>query len=140
MVDRKIVLKHLDELENCIKQLNKHKNCSARQLLSDLDLRWSVERGLQLAIQNVLDVSSHILVDMGVNGLEDYTAIIDQMGVKKVIPAEFAKKIRGMAGLRNVLVHDYVDIDTEKLHDLLVNRLGDFKKFAKYIADHLARK
>lgn len=139
MVDKKIVLKHLDELESCVRQLSRHRNCTARQLLSDFDLRWAVERGLQLAIQNVLDISSHILVDIGANGLDDYTAIIDQMGVKKIIPEKFAKKIRGMAGLRNVLVHDYVDIDTEKLYDLLRNGLGDFKSFAKYIADYLAK-
>lgn len=138
MVDKKIILKHLGELEKCIKQLNKHKNCTVQQLLSDFDLRWAVERGLQLAIQNVLDISSHILVEAHVNGLDDYTSIIDQMGVKGIIPGEFAKRIRGMAGLRNVLVHDYVDIDTQKLHDYIAAGLDDFKKFAKYIADYLA--
>lgn len=140
MVDKKIILKHLGELEKCIKQLSNHKNCTVRQLLSDFDLRWAVERGLQLAIQNVLDISSHILVETGVNGLDDYTSMIDQMGVKGIIPEDFAKKIRGMAGLRNVLVHDYVDIDTKKLHSYVVAGLDDFKKFAKYIADYLARK
>lgn len=140
MVDKKIILKHLDELEKCIKQLGKHKNCTARQLLSDFDLRWAIERGLQLAIQNVLDISSHILVETGTNGLDDYTSMIDQMGVKGIIPKDFAKKIRGMAGLRNVLVHDYVDIDTQKLHSYATAGLDDFKKFAKYIADYLADK
>lgn len=139
MVDKKIILKHLNELEKCIKQLNKHKNCTVSQLLSDFDLRWAVERGLQLAIQNVLDISSHILVEAGVNGIDDYTAMIDQMGVKGVIPKDFAKKIRGMAGLRNVLVHDYVDIDTQKLHKYVVTGLDDFKEFAKYIAAYLAK-
>lgn len=138
MVDRKIVLKHLEELENCIKQLDHHKNCTLKQIKADYDLRWVIERGLQLAIQNVLDISSHILVDIGANGLEDYTSVIDQMGAKKIIPEAFAKKIRGMAGLRNVLVHDYVSIDTVKLHYHVKNGLEDFKKFAKYIADYLA--
>lgn len=140
MVDKKIILKHLDELEKCIKQLGKHKNCTVQQLLSDFDLRWAVERGLQLAVQNVLDISSHILVDAQVSGLDDYTSMIDQMGVKGIIPEDFAKKIRGMAGLRNVLVHDYVDIDTQKLHTYVIAGLGDFKKFAKYIADYLEHK
>lgn len=140
MVDRKIVLQHLGELENCIKQLSRYKNCTTKQLLSDFDLRWAVERGLQLAIQNVLDISSHVLVDAGANGLDDYTAIIDQMGARKIIPEDFSKRIRGMAGLRNILVHDYIDVDTEKLHNLLEGGLDDFKKFARYIANYLAKK
>lgn len=140
MIDKKIILKHLNELEKCIKQLDRHKNCSAKQLLSDFDLRWAVERGLHLAIQNILDISSHILVDIGANGLDDYTSIIDQMGEMRIIPEGFAKKIRGMAGLRNVLVHDYVDIDAEKLCNYVSTGLDDFKKFAKYIADYLAKK
>lgn len=39
----------------------------------------------------------------------------------------------------NVLVHDYVDIDTQKLHKYVVTGLDDFKKFAKYIATYLAK-
>lgn len=139
MLDKKIVLKHLGELEDCIKQLDSHSNCSVDQLLKDYDLRWAVERGLHLAIQNVLDISEHILVSLGSVALDDYTAIIDQMGIKEVIPQDFARRIRGMAGFRNILVHDYIKMDTKRLHSHLQNDLKDFKQFAKYIAEYLKK-
>ena len=45
-----------------------------------------------------------------------------------------AAKIAPMAGLRNILVHDYLDIDREKLYDLLRTHLDDFKEFGRHIA------
>jgi len=41
-----------------------------------------------------------------------------------------------MIGLRNILVHDYVIIDIEKLYQLL-DSLSDFKKFAEEVKDLL---
>jgi len=44
-----------------------------------------------------------------------------------------------MAGFRNLLVHDYLKIDYEKMADKVNNRLGDFEIFAKSVAKHLSR-
>lgn len=70
---------------------------------------------------------------MNVNNIEDYVDIIDRLGEKGIIPVDFAVKIRPMAGLRNILVHEYARIDFEKVYAILRNNLTDFSKFMEYI-------
>jgi len=42
-----------------------------------------------------------------------------------------------MIGFRNVLVHDYLDIDLSLVYDILINRLKDFEKIKRAFAQFL---
>jgi uncharacterized protein YutE (UPF0331/DUF86 family) len=59
------------------------------------------------------------------------------LGEEGVLPKEFAAEISGIAGFRNLLVHDYIKIDYDKVADKVNNRLGDFVTFAKSVAKYL---
>jgi len=41
-----------------------------------------------------------------------------------------------MTGLRNILIHEYLKIDLDKLFDYLKDRLEDFVLFIKYIREY----
>ena len=45
------------------------------------------------------------------------------------------KQLKAMIGLRNILVHEYVAVETEKLYDML-NYLDDFSEFSELISDN----
>ncbi len=104
-----------------------------------VDKAWIIQHGLQLSIQLVLDIGNHILADAG-NPAQDYSKIFEKLAQIEVIPADFAESIKNMAGLRNVLVHQYTEVDMGKLVDVLNNRLGDFSKFAAYVMNYLENK
>ena len=133
MVDAQILVVKLKELEKYIAELEKLKTTSLETLSKDLNKIWSLEHGLQLSIQIVIDIGNHILADMKESNIETYTDVIDLLGVKKVIPVDFAKRIRAMVGLRNILVHEYVEVDLKQLYSVLRNNLDDFKEFVKLI-------
>ncbi|MBN2532882.1 MAG: DUF86 domain-containing protein [Spirochaetales bacterium] len=137
MIDKDIILKHLHELENILTILDELKNYSLKEIKSDIKKAWEIEHGLQLAIQNLLDVSSHLLSALGKNNCDSYTDIILTLGKENIIPYEFAEKIKGMAGLRNILVHEYLAVDIGVLHGLLQKSLVDFRVFGKYILGFL---
>lgn len=131
-IDREMILKKLGDLEKYVKELQRHQRYTLEDLRKDLSKQWTVSHGLQLAIQIVLDVGNHILADRGINA-QDYTDLIDKMGDHYIIPPEFARKIRGLAGFRNVIVHGYSSIDLVRLHSNLRDNLGDFSDFARYV-------
>lgn len=56
-----------------------------------------------------------------------------------MIPAAYAGKIVGMAKFRNVLVHNYVDIDARLVYQNWQEHLDDFYRFSEYIKDYLER-
>ena len=136
LVDKELVLFKLQELDRYLTQLKKFQGLRAESLEKDLDQAWIIERGLQLSIQLVLDIGNHILADAG-NPAQDYGRIFEKLAQIDVIPADFAESIKNMAGLRNILVHEYTEVDMKKLTDVLNNSLGDFSKFATYVMSYL---
>lgn len=53
-----------------------------------------------------------------------------------MIPKTFVGRIRGMAGLRNILVHDYLAVDPGELRRHL-GRIGDFERFCRHVIAYL---
>lgn len=55
-----------------------------------------------------------------------------------MLPADFARCFRAMAGFRNVLVHGYLELDVDRLHRVLNHHLDDFVAFAGHVERFLA--
>ncbi|MFH0797428.1 MAG: DUF86 domain-containing protein [Candidatus Omnitrophota bacterium] len=137
MVDREVVEKKLQELKGYVTELEQLKKFSFEEIVSSLSRAWSIEHGLQITIQIVIDIGNHILASVGENEIDEYVDIIDKLGEKNVIPLSFAKKIRDMAGFRNILVHEYTRVDLKQVYEILQERLGDFLEFTRHIKNYL---
>ena len=137
-LDREVVRRHLLALDEALQVLRRHRGTTADQLRSDRELRWVVERGLQLCAQHVLDIATHVAASAG-RDTPDYRAAIDRLAELGVLPTDFANELRGVAGFRNVLVHGYLDVDVGELSRLLGERLDDFVTFAALVEQYLAR-
>lgn len=118
-------------------ELFQYKNVKANEIAKDKSLQWTIERGLQITIQAVLDIGSHILSDLKVNGWKSYKEIPSKLHQSRIITKSLAAKITLMAGLRNILVHEYLEIDPKKLERILGSDLEDFKKFVLQIRKYL---
>jgi uncharacterized protein YutE (UPF0331/DUF86 family) len=97
-----------------------------------------MEHGLQLAIKNLIDIGGHILSAAGENNINSYSDILQKLGDNKIIPENFTNKIIGMAGFRNILVHEYIKTDLEKVYNVLIENISDFSQFIDYIKKYLA--
>lgn len=139
-MDRELVERKLRELERYTRELKRLRGKSLKELKASLSASWAVEHGLQLAIQTLIDIGNHLLASLSEHQIEDYVDVIDKMGERGILPAAFARRIREMAGFRNILVHEYVEVDLETVHDVLKNRLSDFDQFAQHIERYLAKR
>lgn len=139
MLDKPVVQRHLLELERTVAALRQLQGLTVSELEHSLEKRWAVEHGLQVAIQSLLDIGNHVLVAAGVNDIEEYADIIDRMGQMGILPEEFARAIRPMAGFRNLLVHAYTRVNPAKVHQMLQTHLGDFEIFCQHIQRYLDR-
>ncbi len=129
----------LQELHRCLSQLKKHQGVTATELEKDLEKAWVVQHGLQLSIQVVLDIGGHILAAEGVT-VQEYEDVFLELARLEVIPEEYAHEIKGMAGFRNLLVHEYAKVDMNRVAEILNNRLYDFSSFASFVMDYLSKK
>ena len=132
------VRRHLTALRFAVGNLRRHAGTTAAQLRDDADLRWLIERGLQLCAQNSLDIATHLAQSDG-RDAADYTTAIDCLAEMGVLPGEFAARFRDVAGFRNVLVHGYLDVDLDLVGQVLTQHLTDFEVFSRHVEGWLAQ-
>lgn len=137
-VDTAVVRRHLAALREALTNLHRHTTSSAAELRANADLRWIIERGLQLCVQNALDIASHLVAARGLDAPE-YATAIDRLAEIGVVSAEFAAQLRPLAGFRNVLVHGYLQVDLAVVERVLKEKLTDLEQFASQVETYLAR-
>lgn len=137
-VDVAVVRRHLAALQEALTNLRRHSGRSADELRASADLRWTVERGLHLCVQNALDIASHLVAAHGLDAPE-YATAIDRLAEIGVLSPEFAAELRQLAGFRNVLVHGYLQVDLAIVERVLTEKLSDLQQFAVCVDEYLAR-
>jgi len=97
----------------------------------------SAERFLHLAIECVFDTGTHIIAASGLPRPERFADILPTLSQAAVIRRETADELSNLAGFRNILVHDYMRLNRERVHEFLNSKLDGFRRFAADIADYL---
>lgn len=130
--DPVVIRRHLAALREALGELRKRPAPDAQALQVDVALRWAVERGLQLCAQNVLDIAAHVAAASG-RDAPDYRTGIERLRELGIVPAGLAERLKPLAGLRNVLVHGYLEVDLRILARILARDLGDLDIFVEHI-------
>ena len=137
-LDRDAVREHLLALEEAVAVLRTKADWTPAELRDEPTKLWVVAHGLQLAIQNVVDIAAHIGASLRSGAsAADYRDAILALAEWGVLERPFAGRIAPMAGLRNIIVHGYLRLQVERLVDALGN-LDDFGTFARAIHAFLA--
>lgn len=138
MIDVEVVRSRLFALRKNARRLRDVVSTGRDRFLSDEDLQLKAERSLQLAVQAVLDIGTHVIADRSLERPTGYEGVVPALGKAGLLPAALVDRMRGLAGLRNILVHDYLAVDHGLLFDDLVTGLEDFEAFAVAIEELLA--
>lgn len=127
-------LNKLDEYPDILRGLQKY---SMEEFLAEPERYGSVERFPQLAIETTTDIDSHIIADLGLGEVNWYSDIAGILADKGYISLELREKWIRMVGSRNILVHDYLDVDYKIVYDVLQNGLADLDELKKVFATFL---
>jgi uncharacterized protein YutE (UPF0331/DUF86 family) len=106
--------------------------------LADEDARSLAERHFQVAAQCLLDMANHIIAEDGLGSPDDAEGLLTCLARAGAIPPELYERTQGLAGFRNILVHDYLTVDHHIVHQLL-GRLTDLSDLARAL-DQYARR
>jgi uncharacterized protein YutE (UPF0331/DUF86 family) len=132
MINPEIINERLREIDENITLLEELKTTPFDKFRDDPKIFKCVERCLEISIQCILDICHHIVVENNWPRPRDNKETILAIGQKDVIPLDFAKNILPMAGLRNLLVHEYTKIEPELIYQHL-QKIDDFRIFQKHI-------
>lgn len=132
MVDKDRIEQRLMKLENAVRKLKEIASYSWEEYSRDEGLRDRAERNLHIAAQACIDISNHIIADQGFRTPQTYADGFGVLTEESIIPPELAESMKKIAGFRNILVHDYLEINNKMVFSSLKN-LDDFNEFAEYV-------
>jgi uncharacterized protein YutE (UPF0331/DUF86 family) len=125
LVDSDVVLKRIGRIRQCVAALETiRRTHTQRQFLSDAMIQAAAERNIQVAIQSVLDICNHVVADMKLEVPDEEKQAFQIMASHRLIPQRLARTLTGMAGMRNILVHEYLEVDHKRLYSVLSKNLG----------------
>jgi uncharacterized protein YutE (UPF0331/DUF86 family) len=138
MTDPALVAKKLAGVESCLSGLRRL--AKPEVLVIDIREQRFVERTLQIAIQAALDVASHIVPDRRLGEPRTHREFFALLQRDGCLDPSLAGTLGNMAGLGNVLVHGYDDVDLAVVRDVLDHHLGEFDAFVAAIRRALQRR
>lgn len=104
------------------------------RLAADFALRLAVLHALQLAIQIVLDVGAHLLASSSAGPVEEYSQIGPRLAQAGIMPGALGETLSAMARFRNILVHQYVEVDLARVSSIIEVSLPDLDACAQAYA------
>jgi len=105
----------------------------AAALAADLSLHNDVLFSLLTVCQLVIDIAGELSARRGLR-FDDYTQAVANLSSFPEIPPEVASELLPLPGFRNVLIHQYVALDLEKVIGALA-KLEPIERFAAAVRD-----
>jgi len=127
VVRPEVIRRRLEVLSEHLRILERIAQYEQREFLADPEHYGSAERFLQLALEALLDMGSHVIAEEGlgtVNQSRDIPRLFLEHGY---IDAALEERWLRMIGFRNILVHAYLELDRERVYEVLQNGLNDIR-------------
>lgn len=138
-IDRERIKKRIKEIHHRLQSL-KHleKENEEIKFLVDETISAASERHLQIAIQACLDIADHLIAKLSLETpKEDKKEVFPILAQNKIISPDLAAKMKRMAGMRNVLVHNYTEVQRQKVYNAIKKDLTDIIDFVTQIQKFL---
>lgn len=128
MVKREVLQKRIEKAQEYIAFLEEvRENYTIEEFVKDKMLYGSVERFLHLSIEALIDIGNHVISDENLGKVDRYRDIPIILYKNEYIDENLKDIFIKIIGFRNILVHDYLDIDKETVYHILNKNLVDLK-------------
>lgn len=129
-----VIENRLNLVKKYIGTLKRYSPRKRKAILANADKRGALERYLYLVTQATIDLAEAVIsykrLRKPATMKDAFTILADEGLIKR----DLEEKLRDMVGFRNVLTHEYVEIDYDIAFNVLVSGTEDIKKFASVIA------
>lgn len=136
MTDPALVAKKLAAIETAVVELRTL--ARPERLTTDIREARFVERTLQLAIQGLLDVASHIVSDDRLGEPATNKELVMLLARAGWLSSDQVPMLVRLIGFRNILVHNYDTVDLAIVRDVLEHHLDEVLAFVDAIRSRLS--
>ncbi len=139
-----VILNKKESIERCVRQIRLYYAMPSGLPFEQDHLKQdAIAANFQRAAEQAIDLANHV-IRKGKLGLpkesKESFEILAKAKAKararaRVIPQELADRLKGMVGFRNIMVHQYQEMDIKIMVDVIEHHLDDLVAFTTQIME-----
>ena len=138
--DINVILTRLSKIEDYLKRLEKYQSTTLDEYSENKDIQLITERLIQVMTEAALDIIKHLLSCLGILRQKETWTKKDyflEAANLNIISSEIANQLVKAAGMRNILVHIYLNIEPEQVFFAIAKSLEIYPIYIHQITAYL---
>jgi uncharacterized protein YutE (UPF0331/DUF86 family)/predicted nucleotidyltransferase len=132
-IDRRVVLERIGHINKMLGYLKRHRRRSREEFLADEEIGYAAAYELQTALEAIADIGNHVIAAVGLGTPQTREEIMHILGRAGVLPLDLAERLGLALKMRNILVHGYLEVVMDQVHQALQEDLGDLEAFCQAV-------
>jgi len=137
-INKEVIFKEIELIKNTLAKIGKMQ--IDQDDLDSEDTQDLLSFRIQQAIENCIGIASHIIANESLGTINNAKSSFELLSKNNIISQEVAGKLGQAVGMRNVIVHQYDEVDLEKLFQVYKTDKQDIKDFLNQILTYLDQK
>lgn len=138
-IDREKIEQKLLFMQGNLNKLRKFRDVDKNEFIKDFRNVDSAKYLLQVSIEAMLDIASHMIARNRWGKPEDNKAHFQILAENGIIDKADVNIYFTMAKFRNRIVHMYFSVDDEMIYEITQNNLEDFERYIKNILNSITK-
>lgn len=129
-----VVLNKKESIERCIKQVRLYYAMPSELPFEEDRLKQdAIAINLQRAAEQAIDLANHVIRKSKLGLPKESKESFEILAKAKIIPEDLADKLKGMVGFRNIMAHEYQEMDIKIMIDVIEHHLDDLIVYTNHI-------
>ena len=138
MVDVPRVAALLQRIRDELAELRRTGARDDAELHGSADALPAAKYRLVVVIEAAIDVADHLIASEGWRPSSSFADSFRSLHEAGMLDAELSASMEQAAGFKNLLVHQYADVDDARVVEILRTRLDDLDRFVAVVAAKLS--
>jgi uncharacterized protein YutE (UPF0331/DUF86 family) len=136
-VDKALIQRKLAELDARRMELSEFQGLSLEAYRADWKTQRIIERTLHIMIEICVDIANMIIAAEAMRPPGGYADTFRVLTANGLLGVELGERMQKMARFRNIIVHQYEDLNAAIVVEIVRNRTGDFSEYAQAVLRYL---
>ena len=136
-IEQDIITSRIELMVKYLNRLRQFESVSLETYLNDFDQQLISERLIQLLVEAASDINTYLLVQLHQSTPSTYFDSYIKAGQQGIITRELAEQLAQSAGMRNILVHRYKDIDNQLVFSAIPEASRQYLLYIQQITNYL---
>lgn len=137
MINEKMINDRLAYIDAMLARLKSRRSLSMEEFQADVDRRDATLYQLQTCIEAMTDIANHLVAALGFRKPRDRGDLFLILSEEGILNETLARRLAAAVGLRNVLVHGYLELVLDTVYQTIQEDLGDIEDFCCQIITYL---